>query len=71
MTPYRDPACPPPPAPAADAGGDDAIGVVLIAIGLVPVLVTAAVGGSFGAEPTIGLGLAAIGVASLWRHRRR
>lgn len=69
MAPYRDPPAPP-PAPPADAGvSDDAIGGVLIAIGLVPAIATVAVGASFGAEATVGLALAAIGIVSL-RHRR-
>ncbi|MBL8624495.1 MAG: hypothetical protein JNK64_24520 [Myxococcales bacterium] len=67
MSPYRDP--PPPAAPAHDRVDDDAIGVVLIGIGLVPVIATAVAGARFGAEATIGLTLAAIGVASRWRRR--
>jgi len=67
--PYRELPLPPPPAGPADAAGDDAIGAVLIVIGLVPVIATIAVGGDFGAEPTLGLGLALLGLAS--RRRRR
>ena len=71
MAPYRDPPAQP-PAPPADAGvSDDAIGGVLIVTGLVPVIATAAVGGRFGAEATVGLALAAIGIVSLWHRRRR
>jgi|JI10StandDraft_1071094.scaffolds.fasta_scaffold3309254_1 MYXO-CTERM domain-containing protein len=68
--PYRELPLPPPSAEPADAAaGDDAIGAVLIGIGLVPVIATVAIGGSFGAEPTLGLGLALLGLAS--RRRRR
>ena len=68
MPPYRDPTYPPPAPPAAVAASDDAIGVVLIVIGAVPVLATGVVGGDFGAEPTLGLGLLVVG---LWTALRR
>lgn len=68
--PYRELPLPPPAAGPVDVdGGDDAIGAVLIGVGLVPVIATIAAGGDFGAEPTLGLGLALLGLVS-WRRRR-
>lgn len=70
MPPYRLPAGPPPTAATApDTPSDDAIGAVLIVIGLVPVIATIVGGGSFGAEPTLGLGLALLGLAGRRRQR--
>ncbi len=66
--PYRElPLQRPAPAPAVTESSDDAIGVVLIVIGLVPVIVALVTGAPFGAEPTVGLGLALLGA---WSRRR-
>ena len=66
MTPYRHAR----PSHDVDEPGDDepAIGLVMIAVGLVPVVPAALAGGDFGPEPTTGLALVLLG---LWTALRR
>ncbi|MBL8624494.1 MAG: PEP-CTERM sorting domain-containing protein [Myxococcales bacterium] len=66
MTPYRHARTPHP----IDEPGDDetAVGLVMIAVGLVPVVPAALAGGDFGPEPTTGLALVLLG---LWTALRR
>lgn len=66
MTPYREPLG---QRTDHDPSDDEtAVGLVMIAVGLVPAVPAVLAGSYFGPEPTIGLGLVLLG---LWTALRR
>ncbi len=72
MHPYRTAIPAPGPACSPETPSDEAgLLVILVGVGLVRVVVGVATGEAFGAEPTVGLLLIAVGIGGWWRGRRK
>jgi len=70
MHPYREPPEPEPREPAIEDREDRVLYGLLVMIGVIPVVLALASGGGFDVQATLGLVMAALGLAGLATSRR-